>query len=50
MLFDLARVDAGASPAAFDSVLGKEGKLQICLARTRIFRPAFHSPSTLFEH
>jgi hypothetical protein len=29
MLFDLARVDTGASPAAFDSVLGKEGKLQI---------------------
>jgi len=29
MPFDLARVDAGASPAASDSVLGKEGRLQI---------------------
>jgi len=29
MYFYLARVDAGASPAASDSVLGKEGRLQI---------------------
>jgi hypothetical protein len=49
MLFYLARVDAGASPAAFDSVLGKEGKLQIFSRAPRysVFPFALHAVRTL---